>query len=93
MLLAYAPQSGLRDRTTTLGLEGIEDDNGLCYCISVPEFSSKSRPSSVVLLPCWTAAYVSIVSDFCLAFTLAGSCHRCLIDAINFAPSSQPPEP
>jgi hypothetical protein len=32
-----SPIRRARDRTTTLGLEGIEDDNGLCYCSPASE--------------------------------------------------------
>ena len=46
-----------------MSLEGIEDDNRLCYCISVPGTLSKSRRSSDSLLRDCTAAFVSIVSD------------------------------
>lgn len=85
------PNQASTPGTITLGLEGIEDDNGLCYCISVPDFSSKSRRPQ--LCCCLAGQRHMCRSSRTLhpAFTLAGSCHWYLTDAINFVLSSQPP--
>jgi hypothetical protein len=92
LLFAYAPQSGLRSRTITMSLEGIEDDNGLCYCSPVP--GTLTNPD-VPQLCCWSLLDCGICVDrlgIDVRLHYCGWCHLCLTGAGLFCHSSQPPK-
>jgi hypothetical protein len=85
--LSYAPspQSGIRARTITISLDGIADNNGLCYCIRYLGLS-KSR-KILTFAARYAAAFASIS-----AFNLCGHAIGVLTGGcLVFGLSSQTP--
>lgn len=67
-----------------MSLEGIEDDNGLCYCIPVP---GPLLNPDVPQLCCWSLLDCGICVDRLgpdVRLHFCGSCHLCLTGARFF---------